>query len=306
MSTKVKVKPPYIGLLNAIAVGEERGGQLFEAWASTTKDKKLRRCLSLVAAREHDHARLFCERLGELGFAVRPAKPDPGFERRLAVLGSAVSDRKKLAAYEDRTPGATAPASAPPQLDPVTKALYDWFIAEERDSGRILRAAFDEIRPKKGQTKDEPPAEDDCVKLFRGIAAAEKVGGRVLAAWAGATKDPELREVLALVAGREAEHARVFRGRLEELGIDVEDRESKKVEKLVAFYASNKSDAAKAAKAMPAVAGDLSGLDALEASAKKRFGTIEAHLISWFVGEERDSAAKLRAAYTCAMEAAPA
>jgi rubrerythrin len=305
MSAQVKVKLPYVGLLNAIAVGEERGGLLFDAWAGATPDNKLRKTLALVAAREHDHAELFCARLAELGFEVRPAKPDPGFDKLLKVLGSKKGDAEKVAVYERslRSDGSGGTAPAPPQLDPVTKALFDWYLDEERDSGRRLRKAFARVRPVE-EAGAPALTEDECVTLFRRIARAEKVGGQILAAWAGSTKDATLREVLALVAAREAEHARVFRGRLEELGIEVEDRPSAKVDKLVAYYGSKAADCEKATKALPAVSGDSSGLDALEARAKERFGTVEAHLISWFVAEEHDSGAKLRAAYDCAMAGA--
>ena len=74
-------KPSYLGLLNAIAVGEARGQALLEAWADTSANSALAEVLGFVAIREREHAAAFTKRLCELGFSVRePGRKD--FKKR--------------------------------------------------------------------------------------------------------------------------------------------------------------------------------------------------------------------------------
>ena len=77
-------KPSYLGLLNAIAVGEAGGEALFEAWAAATPNDDVRAVLTTVALREGEHARQFTKRINELGYSVIP-KDDPGLPDRVAM-----------------------------------------------------------------------------------------------------------------------------------------------------------------------------------------------------------------------------
>ena len=70
-------KPTYLGLLNAVAVGELGGEALFNAWAAVTPSEDVRGVLQTVALREAEHARSFAKRIDELGDSVLP-KDDPG------------------------------------------------------------------------------------------------------------------------------------------------------------------------------------------------------------------------------------
>ena len=89
-------KPSYLGLLNAIAVGELGGEQLFEAWAATTPNDDVRCVLQTVALREGEHARAFAKRLDELGFGVLD-RPDPNLAGRVEIARSTtMSDCEKF------------------------------------------------------------------------------------------------------------------------------------------------------------------------------------------------------------------
>jgi hypothetical protein len=143
-------KPSYLGLLNAIAVGEGQGYQLLSAWAQCTPDAELANALTVIALREQEHAAAFEKRMCELGYTVR-RKNDPAFDARLEVVGSAISDRKKFKkvlgirknnADLANQPDQFASLFDDPNIDIQTGALLGRFIAEERDSGRHLRAAY--------------------------------------------------------------------------------------------------------------------------------------------------------------------
>lgn len=146
-------KPSYLGLLNAIAVGEWRGHALLCAWRDSTSDADLAAALDMVAIREQEHAAAFTKRLCELGFGLKQS-PSGDFEETLAVARSATSDAEKFRRVLGY--GATNEAGKPDPLerlfedrtiDPQTGALLGRFIAEERDSERCLRAAWARLAP---------------------------------------------------------------------------------------------------------------------------------------------------------------
>lgn len=135
-------KPSYLGLLNAIAVGEARGHRILDAWAGTTACAELAGELSLIAIREAEHAAAFRKRLSELGFQVRET-PVGRFEEDLACARSAASDlekyRRLIQTDGDGTPDdPLAGLFRDPTIDAETGALLGRFIAEERDTQRRL------------------------------------------------------------------------------------------------------------------------------------------------------------------------
>jgi hypothetical protein len=143
-------KPKYLGTLNAVAVAEADAGCYLRAWADVTPDPDLRCALQLVAARETSHGDIFCRRIAELGFELR-RKDDPDAAARLARYGSTtISDLEKVG--PENTGSEPDPfANIEQQLaeglyDPLTALLMRWYIAEERDSGRILREAYGKVR----------------------------------------------------------------------------------------------------------------------------------------------------------------
>src|SRR5262249_47044488 len=99
MSTDHAAKPPYLGLLNAIAIAERNAGVYLRTWADTTPDPELGRALGLVAAREATHGEVFRQRIERLGFSLLD-KDDPKVAERLRVYGDpALSDAEKIAAF---------------------------------------------------------------------------------------------------------------------------------------------------------------------------------------------------------------
>lgn len=142
-------KPSYLGLLNAIALGESAAGVSLEAWANATSNDELACALRFVAARETSHGDVFCRRIQELGFELMQ-KPDPGAAARLAkVANPKVSDLEKIG--PDREEGADFFGGIEQQMadgifDPLTEKLMVWYIGEERDSGKVLKDAYDCVR----------------------------------------------------------------------------------------------------------------------------------------------------------------
>ena len=146
-------KPEYLGLLNAISLAESDAGVYLEAWANATTDEDLACVLRLVAAREKSHGEVFCRRIAEMGFELRP-KADPGAAARLAKYANPkVSDLEKIGPERDDSGtrkffADTDRKIAEGYFDPMTCNLMQWYIAEEKDSGRRLRAAYDCVREK--------------------------------------------------------------------------------------------------------------------------------------------------------------
>ena len=88
-------KPSYLGLLNAIALGESRAHCYLSAWIEVTPSDDVRRVLATVAAREGEHGMAFAKRLNELGYGVLQ-RDDPKFEDNLAVAKSDRTDLEKM------------------------------------------------------------------------------------------------------------------------------------------------------------------------------------------------------------------
>jgi Mn-containing catalase len=151
MQTATTAKPPYLGLLNAISLAESRAGVYLTAWADVTDDEDLAATLRLVAARETSHGDLFCRRLCELGYALRP-KPDPKSAEQLAKYANPkISDCEKIG--EEREEAGDPFREINQQLadgafDPMTANMLSWYIGEERDSAKRLRAAYAKVRAK--------------------------------------------------------------------------------------------------------------------------------------------------------------
>ena len=151
MTTDARTKPHYLGLLNAISIGERNAGVYLKAWADVTPDPALKQALAFVAARETTHGEVFRQRIERLGFTLRE-RDDPTLAERLRLYSDpSVSDLDKvrfgrrdepqeservdpLAGIEERINDET--------VDPLTRDTLRWFVAEERDSGELLRNAY--------------------------------------------------------------------------------------------------------------------------------------------------------------------
>ena len=152
-------KPSYLGLLNAIAVGEARGFKLFNAWFKACNDPVLSPVLKQVALREREHAATFSKRLNELGFDVR-ARPSEKFDKRLRQAGKSKSDLKKfkklLKFHKPEKPkDPLAGIFDDPSIDIETATLVGRFIAEERDSNCLLREQYQRLCRMKKEKKDQ-------------------------------------------------------------------------------------------------------------------------------------------------------
>ena len=158
-------KPTYLGLLNAIALGEAQAECYLSAWADVTPSDEVAHVLRSVAVREGEHGKTFAKRIWELGYSVLP-RDDEGAAKRMDIASSTtLTDREKFeklglgrrpsddgddvftSMFKDRT------------IDVATGELLGRYIAEERDSGRLLRACYELLcaaeAPSNGQASDE-------------------------------------------------------------------------------------------------------------------------------------------------------
>lgn len=142
-------KPSYLGLLNGVSNAESDAHEYLEAWCAVTCHEGVRAVLQTVSAREGEHGLAFAKRINELGFTLQ-RKVDPDQARRMEVAASDRSDLQKMdllglgrggegrdvfdSFFEDHS------------IDVQTGALLGRYIAEERDSGRLLRACSEQLR----------------------------------------------------------------------------------------------------------------------------------------------------------------
>jgi hypothetical protein len=184
--TQTAQKPSYLGLLNAISLAESAAGVYLEAWADVTPNEDLACCLRLVAARERSHGEVFCRRISELGYSLMK-KPDPRSAEQLAKFANPnISDLEKIG---PRGEGDSDPFAdirrrmAEGEFDAMTTNLLNWYIAEEKDSGRRLREAYECVREtgsKKSAAKmsssDGPSADAEAMMacMTAGFARLEK------------------------------------------------------------------------------------------------------------------------------------
>ena len=148
-------KPTYLGLLNAIALGERNGAELFNCWSSTTTSDDVRAVLHTVALREAEHNLAFEKRLDELGYCVEEVekeKANATHACRMAIAMSAtLSDREKLEQLKFVRTNADGQDDVfdsmfhNKDLDPQTGGLLGRYIAEERDSRRLLAGCYDAL-----------------------------------------------------------------------------------------------------------------------------------------------------------------
>lgn len=164
-------KPSYLGLLNAIAVGETAAGEALGEWAETTTDKRLAKTLRLIALREAEHGLAFAKRIMELGFDVRQPDHDPGAELR-KVVQSNRSDASKLRALKfHKGPGTTDVFDSmfsDKTIDPVTGGLLGRYIAEERDTGWKFKAEYDRLHAREQANKQRAVARASRTKATAG------------------------------------------------------------------------------------------------------------------------------------------
>jgi rubrerythrin len=169
-------KPSYLGLLNAIAVAESRAHTYLCAWADVTTSDDVRAVLRKVAAREGEHAMAFAKRINELGYDVR-RKDDEDTDKAIAVVTSGCSDLEKMEALKlhrlDRgdKPDIFDDFFTDHSIDIATGELLGRYIAEERDTARLLRHCFEQLKQQSTSGSSPDPASDRLASLERKVDA---------------------------------------------------------------------------------------------------------------------------------------
>lgn len=160
-------KPSYLGMLNVIAVAERNAHAYLSAWAGKTTSPDVRKVLLTVAAREGEHGMSFAKRINELGYEVRETE-DPGFERAMSVV---TSDRSDLEKMEELKLARLDTGDEPDLFDGLfrdhtidirTGELLGRYIAEERDTGRLLRSCYEQLKAAASQAAPS----DDSLKAL--------------------------------------------------------------------------------------------------------------------------------------------
>ena len=144
-------KPSYIGLLNAIAVGETQAECYLSAWAGTTPDDAVRQVLTTIALREGEHGKAFAKRMCELGYSVLERDQDKAAERLAIAESTTLTDREKFEKLglntlaDDSKPDVFTAMFNDKSIDIQTGALLGRYIAEERDSGRMFQDCYSQL-----------------------------------------------------------------------------------------------------------------------------------------------------------------
>lgn len=135
-------KPTYLGLLNAIAVGEARAHRYLGEWIAVCPDPEVRAVLQTVAYREGEHGMSFAKRIDELGYSVRQ-REDQDLERDLSRAASTeLTDLEKFEHFGlgrlEATLSFFDDIFKDHSIDIRTGELLGRYVAEEFDSARRL------------------------------------------------------------------------------------------------------------------------------------------------------------------------
>jgi rubrerythrin len=157
-------KPSYLGLLNAIAVAEAHAHEYLHVWADATPSEDVRKVLLTVAAREGEHGMSFAKRMNELGYEVR-CKDDSGLQKALEIVNSDCTDLEKMKALKlnkldtGDKPDIFDGLFKDHSIDIRTGELLGRYIAEERDTARLLRSCYDQLVAAAKTTSPQPASE---------------------------------------------------------------------------------------------------------------------------------------------------
>jgi hypothetical protein len=150
-------KPTFLGLLNSVSLGESAAHCYLEEWIAVTEHDGVRDTLQKVSVREGEHGKAFAKRINELGYNLKP-KDDPGQAKRMEIAGSCeMTDLEKMEAFglgrldSGDKPDVFEKFFADKTIDPITGALLGRYIAEERDSGRLLKACYEQLCAEAGR-----------------------------------------------------------------------------------------------------------------------------------------------------------
>ena len=182
-------KPSYLGLLNAIAVAEAGAEGYLNAWADVTPYDDVRQVLRTVALREGEHGKAFAKRICELGYDVIPKQDDDQARRMEVAASTTISDCDKFAQLkvgQQPTDGDDIFAGMfrNQDIDIQTGALLGRYIAEERDSGRMLRSCCEVVTARQASapaaSNGHGGSGDDLAALRSRLDRIEQLLERVL------------------------------------------------------------------------------------------------------------------------------
>jgi hypothetical protein len=163
-------KPSYLGLLNAIAVAETQAHEYLTVWADATPSAEVRQVLLTVAAREGEHGMTFAKRINELGYEVRCNVDAAMQEKTLELVRSDRSDLKKFEKLKlhqldsGDKPDIFDGFFKDHSIDIRTGELLGRYIAEERDSARLLRSCYEQLRAA-ANADDAPDTSESLTSL---------------------------------------------------------------------------------------------------------------------------------------------
>ena len=147
--------PTFLGLLNTISLAESRAYRYLTEWAAVTPDPEVREVLLKVAAREGEHGMAFAKRINELGYHVRPKTEgggDTAEDNAMEIVRSDRSDLEKLEALglekldTGDEPDVFDGFFRDHTIDVATGELLGRYIAEERDTARLLRECYEQLK----------------------------------------------------------------------------------------------------------------------------------------------------------------
>jgi hypothetical protein len=141
--------------LNAVSLAESGAHEYLECWIAVTRNDDVRCVLQTVSAREGEHGKAFAKRINELGYNLKP-KDDPNQAKRLRIAQSDRTDLQKMEKFGfDRLDTGDKPDVFDSffndhTIDIKTGELLGRYIAEERDSGRLLRSCYEQLKESAG------------------------------------------------------------------------------------------------------------------------------------------------------------
>ena len=183
--------PSYVPLLNQIAAAEAIGERMLKCWAEKAKNPELAKVLNAVAIREGEHSKAFEKRLCELGYSVDWSDTlggGPETDAYVAFLESDASDEEKLERAFGLVPEGADPFKGffdDQSIDPTTGALLGRYIAEERDSGRMLRQCYEDLCGSRS-SGESASLEDVCQAVTSLTGLVTELKGEIAALKAGA------------------------------------------------------------------------------------------------------------------------
>jgi hypothetical protein len=149
-------EPSYLEYINWIAIVEWQAHEYLGAWLDSTSDPDVRETLRTVVPREGEHGMTFAKRVNELGYEVRKLDDerfgDAASDERLEIARSDRSDLEKMEAfglyrfYVPDGPDIFDNVFTDHSIDIRTAELLGRYIAEERDSLRLISECYEKLK----------------------------------------------------------------------------------------------------------------------------------------------------------------